>query len=62
LTGRRPWIGNVWSFTTAGFLIVDNFEQYSDDDAAGEAIRQALFDKDGNAMPIITVFDKFARK
>ncbi len=23
-----PWIGNVWSFTTAGFLIVDDFEIY----------------------------------
>ena len=23
-----PWVGNVWSFTTAGFLIVDNFESY----------------------------------
>ena len=24
-----PWVGNVWSFTTAGFLIVDNFESYN---------------------------------
>jgi len=23
-----PWIGNVWNFTTADFLIVDNFEGY----------------------------------
>jgi len=23
-----PWVGNVWSFTTAGFLIIDNFESY----------------------------------
>jgi len=23
-----PWAGNVWSFTTAGFLIVENFERY----------------------------------
>ncbi|MGB2864726.1 MAG: PA14 domain-containing protein, partial [Sedimentisphaerales bacterium] len=23
-----PWMGNVWSFTTAGFLIIDNFESY----------------------------------
>ena len=23
-----PWVGNVWSFTTAGFLIVDDFESY----------------------------------
>ncbi len=23
-----PWVGNVWSFTTAGFLIIDDFEIY----------------------------------
>ena len=23
-----PWVGNVWSFTTAGFLIIDSFEDY----------------------------------
>ena len=23
-----PWVGNVWSFTTANFLIIDNFESY----------------------------------
>ena len=23
-----PWVGNVWSFTTASFLIIDNFESY----------------------------------
>jgi len=25
-----PWIGSVWSFTTADFLIVDDFEAYND--------------------------------
>jgi hypothetical protein len=25
-----PWIGNVWSFTTANFLIVDDMESYND--------------------------------
>jgi len=25
-----PWIGPVWSFTTANFLIVDDFESYND--------------------------------
>ncbi|MFH1881382.1 MAG: LamG-like jellyroll fold domain-containing protein [Planctomycetota bacterium] len=25
-----PWIGPVWSFTTANFLIVDDFEDYND--------------------------------
>ena len=24
-----PWVGNVWSFTTADFLIIDNFESYN---------------------------------
>jgi len=26
-----PWIGNVWSFTTASYIIVDDFEDYTDD-------------------------------
>jgi hypothetical protein len=25
-----PWIGNLWSFTTANFLIIDDFESYND--------------------------------
>jgi len=25
-----PWIGPVWSFTTANFLIIDDFESYND--------------------------------
>jgi hypothetical protein len=29
-----PWIGNLWSFTTANFLIVDDFESYNDLDPA----------------------------
>jgi len=27
-----PWIGNLWSFTTADFLIVDDFEHYDTGD------------------------------
>ncbi|MHC4700696.1 MAG: PA14 domain-containing protein, partial [Planctomycetota bacterium] len=27
---ESPWIGNVWSFTAADFLIVDDFEDYND--------------------------------
>jgi hypothetical protein len=27
-----PWTGKVWSFTTAGFLVLDDFEDYSADD------------------------------
>jgi hypothetical protein len=26
-----PWTGAVWSFTTANFIVVDNFESYVDD-------------------------------
>jgi len=25
-----PWIGNIWSFTTADFLTIDDFESYND--------------------------------
>jgi hypothetical protein len=25
-----PWIGNVWSFTTGNFVVVDHFEDYND--------------------------------
>ena len=44
-----PWIGNVWSFTTGDFLVVDDFESYTDDDAAGEAIWQTWLDGFGVA-------------
>jgi hypothetical protein len=39
-----PWTGSLWSFTTANFLVVDDFEFYTDNDAAGEAIWQAWVD------------------
>jgi hypothetical protein len=29
---NSPWTGNIWSFTTADFLIVDDFELYNDYD------------------------------
>jgi len=29
-----PWTGHVWSFTTANFLVVDDFESYNDLDPA----------------------------
>jgi hypothetical protein len=44
-----PWVGNVWSFTTGDFLLIDNFEDYTDDDQAGEAIWQAWIDGFGVA-------------
>jgi hypothetical protein len=44
-----PWTGAVWSFTTADYLIVDDFESYTDNDAAGEAIWQSWIDGYGIA-------------
>ena len=29
--GESPWMGTVWSFTTADFIVVDDFESYVDD-------------------------------
>jgi hypothetical protein len=31
-----PWTGPLWSFTTANFLIIDDFESYNDADPAEE--------------------------
>jgi hypothetical protein len=31
-----PWTGNVWSFTTADFIVVDDFEAYNDLDVGIE--------------------------
>jgi len=36
--------GPLWLFTTGAFLLVDDFESYTDDDAAGEAIWQHWID------------------
>jgi len=41
--------GLVWSFTTGRFLVVDDFEGYTDDDVAGEAIWQSWIDGFGVA-------------
>jgi hypothetical protein len=41
--------GPLWSFTTADFLSVDDFESYTDDDAAGQAIWQTWIDGFGVA-------------
>lgn len=52
--------GLVWSFTTADFLLIDDFESYTDNDADGEAIWQTWIDgfddptngaQVGNLMP-----------
>jgi hypothetical protein len=36
--------GNLWSFTTADFLVIEDFESYTDDYEAGEAIWQTWID------------------
>ena len=41
--------GLVWSFTTADFLLIDDFESYTDNDAEGEAIWQTWIDGFGIA-------------
>ena len=38
-----PWKGNIWSFTTANFLIVDDFESYNDLDPADPASNRIFF-------------------
>jgi len=41
-----PWIGNLWSFTTGDFLVVDDFESYDDvDPIPGEPGINRIFDK-----------------
>jgi hypothetical protein len=44
-----PWTSPVWSFTTASFAIVEDFESYTDDDANNEAIWQHWIDGFGVA-------------
>ncbi|MHC4389499.1 MAG: hypothetical protein ACYSX1_12960, partial [Planctomycetota bacterium] len=39
-----PWTGNVWSFTTGDFLVVDDFESYNDLDPP-DAASNRIFDK-----------------
>ncbi|UCD30266.1 MAG: hypothetical protein JSV03_07300 [Planctomycetota bacterium] len=39
----------IWSFTVGNFLLVDDFESYTDDDAAGKAIWQTWIDGFGAA-------------
>jgi len=40
----NPVKGPVWNFTVGTYLLVENFESYTDDDAAGEAIWQTWVD------------------
>jgi len=47
-----PWKGNLWSFSTGDFLLVDDFETYNDIDPPNPASNR-IFDKwiDGFATP-----------
>jgi hypothetical protein len=60
-----PWIGDVWNFTTADFLIVDDMERYTDDDAAGETIWQNWIDGFGvpdNGAQVGYLFPPYAEQ
>jgi hypothetical protein len=48
-----PWLGNVWSFTTADFLIIDDFESY---DAGDNQIWYSWHDGLGYGVPGIDPF------
>jgi hypothetical protein len=45
----NPLKGPVWSFTVSTYLMVDDFESYTDDDVAGQAIWQHWIDGYGVA-------------
>ena len=38
------WDGDIWEFSTIGYLVVDDFESYTDDIEAGETIWQTWLD------------------
>jgi hypothetical protein len=44
-----PWTGSVWDFTTANFVVADDFEVYTDNMDAGEAIYQTWIDGETNS-------------
>ncbi|MBN1505874.1 MAG: hypothetical protein JW955_03465 [Sedimentisphaerales bacterium] len=48
---ESPWKGGVWSFTTANFIIVDDFESYNDDWASFQRIFQTWIDGGGYTLP-----------
>lgn len=45
----NPVRGPVWNFTVGDYLLVEDFESYTDDDAAGQAIWQTWIDGFGIA-------------
>jgi hypothetical protein len=63
LSPDSPWTGGVWSFTTANFLIVDDFESYNDfnpDDPKSNRIYNAWIDgvtDPANGGSVVGYFD-----
>jgi len=49
----NPWVGNVWAFTTADFLIIDDFENY---DAGDNQIWYSWHDGLGYGVPDVDPF------
>ena len=47
-----PWVGNIWSFTTADFIVIDDFESYTDD--SPDRIFQTWLDGFGYTEPVDT--------
>jgi mannan endo-1,4-beta-mannosidase len=54
-----PWKGSVWSFTTADFLIIDDFESYTDEEGVGARIYETWADgySDGSSGSIVGYVD-----
>ncbi len=48
---ESPWQGSLWTFTTADFIVVDDFETYSDDWANFQRIFQVWIDGGGYTLP-----------
>jgi hypothetical protein len=48
---ESPWKGAVWTFTTADFIVVDDFETYTDDWANLQRIFQVWIDGGGYTQP-----------
>jgi len=46
---ESPWIGSVWSFTTADFIVLDNFESYTNE--VGQRVFQIWVDGLGYNEP-----------
>ncbi len=48
---ESPWKGSLWSFTTADFIVVDDFESYTDDWENLQRVFQVWIDGGGYALP-----------